>query len=290
MSLGETIYRLRSEKKLSQGDLAERLEVSRQSISKWENNSAVPDLAKIVKLSEIFEVSLDALVKGEKAPYKSEGATSISEAATPIPEGNVEGDRKKTGFSVREVAGTILLCMAFLVTLFVFIAGGGFLGVVLAFPFLSCGILCFVLKKNVGLWCAWDVYVLLDIYLAFATGVSRMSVRYMLNWTVGSIVAWILLLGLVALIAVTVVCLGKKPLASGTKGRKQLLIAWLVLLALQAVAMLYANSGGYRYITDHMGMLWRAYALISFVLNWSRIVAFTSALVVTMRYVNGRST
>ena len=48
MSLGETIYRLRTEKNLSQGDLAEMLKVSRQSISKWENNSAVPDLEKII--------------------------------------------------------------------------------------------------------------------------------------------------------------------------------------------------------------------------------------------------
>ncbi len=64
MSLGETIYRLRTEKNLSQGDLAERLDVSRQSISKWENNSAIPDLEKIIKLSEIFDVSLDLLVKG----------------------------------------------------------------------------------------------------------------------------------------------------------------------------------------------------------------------------------
>ena len=63
MSLGETIYKLRIEKNLSQGDLAERLEVSRQSVSKWENDSAVPDLAKIVKLSEVFDVSIDELVK-----------------------------------------------------------------------------------------------------------------------------------------------------------------------------------------------------------------------------------
>lgn len=38
MNLGETIYNLRKEKKLSQGDLAEQLSVSRQSVSKWENN------------------------------------------------------------------------------------------------------------------------------------------------------------------------------------------------------------------------------------------------------------
>ena len=61
MSLGETIYRLRTEKSLSQGDLAEMLDVSRQSISKWENNSAVPDLDKLLKLSELFELTLDEL-------------------------------------------------------------------------------------------------------------------------------------------------------------------------------------------------------------------------------------
>jgi len=77
MSLGERIYKLRKEKNLSQGDLADMLGVSRQSISKWENNSAVP--------------------------------------------------------------------------------GGGLGGLVFASPFLICGILCFVLKKNVGLWCAWVV-------------------------------------------------------------------------------------------------------------------------------------
>ena len=66
MNLGEMIYRLRTEKQMSQGELAEMLEVSRQSISKWENNSAVPELDKLIRLSEIFEVSLDELVKGEE--------------------------------------------------------------------------------------------------------------------------------------------------------------------------------------------------------------------------------
>ena len=66
MNLGETIYKLRTDKQMSQGELAELLEVSRQSISKWENNSAVPELDKLIRLSEIFEVSLDELVKGEE--------------------------------------------------------------------------------------------------------------------------------------------------------------------------------------------------------------------------------
>lgn len=63
MNLGEKIYTLRNEKNLSQGNLADMLDVSRQSVSKWENNIAVPDLDKIIKLSEIFGVTVDELVK-----------------------------------------------------------------------------------------------------------------------------------------------------------------------------------------------------------------------------------
>lgn len=70
MSLGERIYKLRTEKELSQGDLAEALEVSRQSISKWETNGSVPELDKLVKLSEVFGISLDALVTGEEEAEK----------------------------------------------------------------------------------------------------------------------------------------------------------------------------------------------------------------------------
>ena len=54
MNLGESIYRLRTERNLSQGDLADALEVSRQSVSKWENNSAVPELEKLIKMAQVF--------------------------------------------------------------------------------------------------------------------------------------------------------------------------------------------------------------------------------------------
>ena len=110
MNLGETIYKLRTEKQMSQGELAELLEVSRQSISKWENNSAVPELEKLIRLSEIFAVSLDELVKGEE---KSKDVP---------PEVRTEVVYvKQKGFPSRKIAGTILLCMAFLVTILLFV-------------------------------------------------------------------------------------------------------------------------------------------------------------------------
>ena len=62
MTLGENIARLRAEKRLSQGDLADALGVSRQSVSKWETDASVPELDKLVRLSELFGVTLDRLV------------------------------------------------------------------------------------------------------------------------------------------------------------------------------------------------------------------------------------
>ena len=72
MSLGENIYKHRTSRSQSQTDLADLLEVSRQSVSKWENDSAVPDLDKLIRISKIFDISLDELVFGEKAKKELE--------------------------------------------------------------------------------------------------------------------------------------------------------------------------------------------------------------------------
>ena len=53
MNLGEKIYTLRTKSNMSQGALADALDVSRQSISKWENNTSVPELEKLIKMSKI---------------------------------------------------------------------------------------------------------------------------------------------------------------------------------------------------------------------------------------------
>lgn len=65
INIGEKIYTLRTKKNMSQTDLANEVDVSRQSISKWETGTATPDLDKLIKLSKIFEVSLDELVGNE---------------------------------------------------------------------------------------------------------------------------------------------------------------------------------------------------------------------------------
>jgi len=65
MTLGEKIQQLRKQKGLSQEQLAEQVNVSRQSISKWELNDSVPELDKVILLSKIFSVTTDELLNIE---------------------------------------------------------------------------------------------------------------------------------------------------------------------------------------------------------------------------------
>ncbi len=75
--LGEKIWRLREAKGLSQEALAERLEVSRQTISNWENDRATPDAYKLRQLCEVLGVGADELLSmGEGLPASSERSPS----------------------------------------------------------------------------------------------------------------------------------------------------------------------------------------------------------------------
>lgn len=72
MNLGAQIKKYRVEFSLSQDELAEKLFVTRQSISNWENDKTYPDIKSLVLMSEVFNVSLDKLVKGDMEIMKKE--------------------------------------------------------------------------------------------------------------------------------------------------------------------------------------------------------------------------
>lgn len=108
MNLGENIYRLRTERSLSQGDLADMLDVSRQSVSKWENNSAVPELDKLIRLAQIFSVTLDELT----------GCAAPSPQPRPQP---APAAPQRPYLEVRQVVGIVLLGLSALTLLAYFI-------------------------------------------------------------------------------------------------------------------------------------------------------------------------
>lgn len=71
MEIGQQIIRYRKQQALSQEELAEKVYVSRQSISNWENDKTYPDIHSLLLLSQIFQVSLDQLIKGDIEKMKN---------------------------------------------------------------------------------------------------------------------------------------------------------------------------------------------------------------------------
>ena len=66
MKISKTLKRLRAEKGITQEQLAEMLFISRQSVSSWENDRTQPDVDMLLKLSEVFSVSIEELIYGKK--------------------------------------------------------------------------------------------------------------------------------------------------------------------------------------------------------------------------------
>lgn len=65
MNLGEKLFELRKSKNLTQDDVAEKLNVTRQTVSKWETNQSKPDFDKILPLCDLYGISANELLKGE---------------------------------------------------------------------------------------------------------------------------------------------------------------------------------------------------------------------------------
>ncbi|MDE5630985.1 MAG: helix-turn-helix domain-containing protein, partial [Bacilli bacterium] len=98
MDLGEKIANLRKESKLSQEELAEKIGVARQTISKWELNETAPDIKQAKELSHIFNVSLDELVGNDISNVVVEKISNTEKLAGII-------------IKILKVAGIILVAM-----------------------------------------------------------------------------------------------------------------------------------------------------------------------------------
>ena len=225
VELGERIYTMRAARGLSQTDLADALEVSRQSVSKWETGASVPELDKLMKLSQLFGVSLDELVTGQSPEASTD--TNTQETAAPVPSERSHG---------QSVAGVILLCFAGLVWLFV--------------------------RRRAGLWCAWVVSILVDLFLWYGTGIRWGMIFQTLQWEASwnytrLAMAWGMFFVLAALIVATALCFRREPMARTRRNLALLAVGTAVLMGL--VAAMYLPIWGHA-----------TYFLTSFVLQWVR--------------------
>lgn len=67
INVGQKLQIARNKQELTQEQIAQQLQVSRQTISNWENNKSYPDIVSLITLSELYQISLDQLLKGDKA-------------------------------------------------------------------------------------------------------------------------------------------------------------------------------------------------------------------------------
>jgi len=119
--LADKIIRLRKQLAWSQEELAEKMNISRQSVSKWESANSIPDLNRIIMLAEIFDVSTDFLLKDDIEEFDSPG-----EATDPgLTQISLEQSSKYVD-SKMEVAGLVtkgvVLCLCSVIPLFFFLA------------------------------------------------------------------------------------------------------------------------------------------------------------------------
>jgi len=106
MEFSNRLYRLRKQNGFSQEELAGRLNVSRQTVSKWEVGDSTPDMEKLSAMSDLFNVSLDYLVMGKESDPQTSSVTK-SEFVTVIQEKVLTSDNRKKAKSLLKIAGII---------------------------------------------------------------------------------------------------------------------------------------------------------------------------------------
>jgi transcriptional regulator with XRE-family HTH domain len=110
MEFNNKLYELRKQKGFSQEELANRLNVSRQTVSKWEVGESTPDMEKLVAMSDLFEISLDELVLDKKEEKKQEASEQVvkSEFYSDLKEHVFTEDNKKKTKKGLKIAGIAL--------------------------------------------------------------------------------------------------------------------------------------------------------------------------------------
>ena len=84
MTFGKTLKERRSQLDLTQQEVAKKLYISRQTISNWENGKSYPDLDMLIKISDVYHVSIDSLLKGDQELKKSSDTQKVESILLPM--------------------------------------------------------------------------------------------------------------------------------------------------------------------------------------------------------------
>lgn len=279
MTLGEKIYELRTQSNLSQGDLANELNVSRQSISKWENGNSTPDLEKIVKLAEIFNVSLDELIKNEE---KEVVANTLEENLT-----------LQTNIREKKIGKGLLI--AGVISIFVFLLLGlGITGLFIAIPLFACSIIYYKAKSNHFLYCLWAIIPLADLFIRFAMGISwsviKQTLEWEYSWNYGRLaIGWGQFIVILFLIIFSVIKLSKKNVEINNKFKRKFIAAVIGFVFLWAgenitSPLIVEKMMGYNSI-DVLDAISTAVNSVFSIFSWLRIYLFVDFVTKAVQFI-----
>ena len=129
MEFNNKLYELRKQKGFSQEELANRLNVSRQTISKWEVGESTPDMENLVAISELFEISLDELVL-DKVPEEAYTSSQVvkSEFYSDIKENVLTDENRKKAKKGLKIAAIVLgiIVLIDLISFVIYVLMNGF--------------------------------------------------------------------------------------------------------------------------------------------------------------------
>ena len=208
-------------------------------MSKWETDASIPELDKLLRLAELFGVTLDELAKGESAqPEAARGEVPDKESAGAYTAAAPQARRE-----TRQIVGTILLCFGALIGILIMLFAGTLAGFILALPLFVCGTICLTVRQRTGLWCAWAMYLMVELYLRFAAGVVAGNIfltfsrLFRLN-PMRLAMSWSVALALLTLVACTLRSYRTLTLRWERRSIALLTIGWLAQLGIrQALAL-----------------------------------------------------
>lgn len=237
MSIGNIIYELRTAKGLSQGELADMLDVSRQSVSKWETDAAIPELDKLVKICDAFEVSLDELV-GRKPKEIQESVIDM---------------QKMPSINTQKILGLVLLAISLIGGLLVLLLTEEMQDTYIALPIIiaafACGLVCLLVKQNADYWCGW---------------VEIIPIVVLLPSMLGKTIA-VLITQLIAIVVMSIIAdkiFSEASFKTGTGKSIALVLAWIAYVLLHGLDGHIMNISYYLFIVEN-SLLWGTAALLA---------------------------
>lgn len=171
MTFGEKLSKLRKENNYTQEQLADALNVSRQSVSKWESNIAYPETDKLICLARLFECSTDYLLKDECISKNVINDAGITESNSTVKGEYPTRHQKIIGYiflTVSLIAGILVLILAES-------AEELYVPVPIISTILSCGLICLFVKRKAGYWCAWSIAAPIAFLTPHLVGLSALN-------------------------------------------------------------------------------------------------------------------